>query len=84
MPLNSQKCFLEADLHFQQKNSSIFLYICIEDTKCTTNSSNALDRISDSTKYELPNQRSVLGRFANCFGKAFAMKTSDRIKVKAN
>ena len=58
-------------------------YKSVEDKKCTTCLINAFDRISDFTKYELPNQKSVLRRFANCFGKAFAMKTSDSIKVKA-
>ena len=55
-------------------------YKSVEDIKCTTRLINAFDRISDFTKYQLPNQKSVLQRFANCFGKAFAMKISDSIK----
>ena len=63
---------------------SFYLYVyykSVENKRCTTRRLlKTYEMIHDFTNYDIASHNSVMRRFANCFGKAFSVSSSDRYK----
>ena len=58
----------------------LIYYKNVEMKSCTSRLMIAFKKIDDFTNYELTNYGSILRRFSNCFGKAYAVKETDQLK----
>ena len=66
---------------------SFYLYVyykSVENKRCTTRLLKAFEMIHDFTNYDIPSHNSVMRRFANCFGKALSVSSSDGLRDKHN
>ena len=59
-------------------------YKSVENKRCTTRLLKAFEMIYDFTNYYMPSHNSVMRCFANCFGKAFSVSSSDHLRDKHN